>query len=749
MALYKPYRLWDVAFDVVASNWHLICEPDEKGAPKRLRGDVRLPWIVCDHLVCYLAERDLLQDNVICILSDPTKTNLKRVKLKNSAITDIAVMALTKQRLLELDIQGCTELSDRCLPDLIKLSSLQALNLSRCPKVLQNYVYIMDFFLPQLVRLDISYTELSSVHLHFLTRHLPKLLSLNVSGVVKNGDMTFLMPHRHRLTTLVLHDCMILETSLQDICRVKSLRHLDISVAEVDYAFHLTPLMLSTLVQSLPHLVYLDLSGNQVDSNRDEDTPPSTEPDGEKMETDMDQGEMDEPVRKKSYWARFCRQFDFLGLLLIDDYLDELVPAKKVASLSCEANILTALETYKERKSFALAAMNAFFDTIRAVDCKQVVACVEAITSIMNFYPGDGQIQIPGSASLFHLSRTNYRIHFTNQTKQIIILALLQAIEKSSNPKSITLLRNCGLTLLNFDIPVDFYFEFERIVKILISVVRTKDAEGLLPRIYVYMCNSIVCHVEGDKKLLVGRLGIIECMLQLIKTGLDKHRYDEVMETAWSALWNVTDETSFNCERFVEGRGLHYFLESLKEFPDKPDLLRNMMGLIGNVAEVPSLRKYLLEHVEVFIKLLHCKSDGIEVSYNAAGTLSHIASDGPLAWIARNISRDEMLRELEAAIDSWDLNSQRNINYRSFQPILRLLSVHHTYQVQLWAAWAIANLCTVSSEKYCQLLWKEDGCAELESLFNRPGTPDKIKQLLSRSINIYKKYLHDTKNTSN
>lgn len=33
---------------------------------------------------------------------------------------------------------------------------------------------------------------------------------------------------------------------------------------------------------------------------------------------------------------------------------------------------------------------------------------------------------------------------------------------------------------------------------------------------------------------------LFKCMLQLIKTGLDKHRYDEVMETAWSALWNVT-----------------------------------------------------------------------------------------------------------------------------------------------------------------------------------------------------------------
>lgn len=33
---------------------------------------------------------------------------------------------------------------------------------------------------------------------------------------------------------------------------------------------------------------------------------------------------------------------------------------------------------------------------------------------------------------------------------------------------------------------------------------------------------------------------LFKCMLQLIKTGLEKRIYDEVMETAWSALWNVT-----------------------------------------------------------------------------------------------------------------------------------------------------------------------------------------------------------------
>ena len=44
------------------------------------------------------------------------------------------------------------------------------------------------------------------------------------------------------------------------------------------------------------------------------------------------------------------------------------------------------------------------------------------------------------------------------------------------------------------------------------------------------------------------------------------------------------------------------------------------------------------------------------------------------------------------ALDRWDINTKRNINYRSFEPILRLVKVVHTPQCQHWAAWALANL---------------------------------------------------------
>lgn len=122
-----------------------------------------------------------------------------------------------------------------------------------------------------------------------------------------------------------------------------------------------------------------------------------------------------------------------------------------------------------------------------------------------------------------------------------------------------------------------------------------------------------------------------------------------------------------------------------------------MMGLLGNVAEVHDLRHWLMtpEYISVFSDLLDSISDGIEVSYNAAGVISHIASDGPEAWTVKEPSREYVLDRMMKAIDRWDLNSSRNINYRSFEPILYLVKIYDTPECQRWAVWALANLTKV------------------------------------------------------
>ena len=63
-----------------------------------------------------------------------------------------------------------------------------------------------------------------------------------------------------------------------------------------------------------------------------------------------------------------------------------------------------------------------------------------------------------------------------------------------------------------------------------------------------------------------------------------------------------------------------------------------------------------------------------------------------LVWKIPEPSRTEVLERMVVALDRWDINTKRNINYRSFEPILRLVKVVHTPQCQHWAAWALANL---------------------------------------------------------
>lgn len=89
-----------------------------------------------------------------------------------------------------------------------------------------------------------------------------------------------------------------------------------------------------------------------------------------------------------------------------------------------------------------------------------------------------------------------------------------------------------------------------------------------------------------------------------------------------------------------------------------------------------------------------------QVSYNAAGVLAHMASDGPRAWTVSEPARDMVLQRVAAAVERWDLRAERNINYRSFEPILSLLHAHHTPQCQHWAVWALANLTTVYREYF-------------------------------------------------
>lgn len=144
-----------------------------------------------------------------------------------------------------------------------------------------------------------------------------------------------------------------------------------------------------------------------------------------------------------------------------------------------------------------------------------------------------------------------------------------------------------------------------------------------------------------------------------------------------------------------------------------------------------------------------------QVSYNAAGVLAHIASDGADAWTINNPARSEVLVRMVKSIERWNLNAERNINYRSFEPILGLIRCYDTPECQHWAVWALANLTKVSiilaarekvhkyvnqrfcipftaqvyPMKYTRLVADEHGLNLLEELIEHPLPYNRIKVL--------------------
>lgn len=101
------------------------------------------------------------------------------------------------------------------------------------------------------------------------------------------------------------------------------------------------------------------------------------------------------------------------------------------------------------------------------------------------------------------------------------------------------MLRNGSLTLIHFRMPQDVIFEYPRLVNILLLIV-TNDEDDFIQRLGIYLLNSLACQVDGQQKMLVGDLGAIDKMLALIKNRLERRVCDEVLETAWSTMWNVT-----------------------------------------------------------------------------------------------------------------------------------------------------------------------------------------------------------------
>lgn len=182
---------------------------------------------------------------------------------------------------------------------------------------------------------------------------------------------------------------------------------------------------------------------------------------------------------------------------------------------------------------------------------------------------------------------------------------------------------------------------------------------------------------------------------------------DIMLKFTLSALWNLTDESPSTCSMFLEKGGISLYLDVLKFYRGLPSVEMKILGLLNNIAEVPSLRNGLLtrEFISCLRKLL--ASPSIDVSYFAAGIFAHLMSDY-LSWLdfcRRNLIQDQdVATELSTVVLSWKTPENEMVAYRSFNPFLPLLRCETFPEVQLWAVWAIHHVCSKNPGRYCEML---------------------------------------------
>lgn len=436
---------------------------------------------------------------------------------------------------------------------------------------------------------------------------------------------------------------------------------------------------------------------------------------------------------------------DFLGCFSCYNSISSRtnIPAIKIAGESSETHLYNGLEVYaNDRPLFLLDALNHLFELYRDEFIEDKLLGGHLIMNTMEKHLENSRIQISASASLFYVLKywKEENLQLPNFYLKRLILTVINGMEEHIDESAMR--RNCVLIMCRLNLPDDVLFVSDRLIRILLKIFddyvedRHKNPQNDRPEHFVlrtamHLLNILACSVHGSDKTKAGLISIPVAM-NLIRTKTKFKEADEILEVTWSFLWNITDETPDNCKIFLDNcDGMNAFMECIQF--KKSEIIRNMMGLLGNVAEVKELRNRLCrnELIATFRHLLFHTGDGIEIPYNSAGVLVHIMSDGANAWFESSITehdRQSVIEDIETAIDKWDLHSERNINYRSFEPIFRLVEKYDNSICQRWACWALANLTTVYADVYCPLFERENGRVILNQVIENGSVCDAVKR---------------------
>ncbi|CAF1358197.1 unnamed protein product [Rotaria sordida] len=701
-------------------------------------------------------------------------------------------------QLSELYFRSCLFITNKSISKyLLSHELIEIIDLRDCNITYEIFQLLTNYF-PRLTTLYIGHTEskidekINSIEF-FPTNHIdtkcflikPKLKYLSLEGIhntMSNGPIEEIFYHSltqsseqiryvdlsrnsaienliyidcfKQINSLILYDILpsVIESSIDSICCLQTLVLLDLSFnrrIQEPQNYSRPTIILAKLIRSLPKLLSLDISGTNLAGAFSFDQ--SEELNYIKKELSINEQENFTIQSSIAGLLLLKHELEFLGLFDVDERgsARRWLPAKKITGEHSEEMIVTSLSYYMERPSMLTHIMAHLFRLYNHYTIQNPFDAGKLVMDGMEKHLHDRSLQTSGSACLYYVvdlfqTESDIMLEKYNDYLKRLLITILNAM--NAHLQHSPMIRNGLLTIsrMQMHVPNHIMNAFEQTVTVLIKFISLylNDSvvhEQILLHNALSVLNHVACSVDGQEKLFIGYAGAIEVAVGIIRRFLIKKTSCEIVEVAWTLLWNITDETPENCRRFIEdNNGLQTFHECLDLWSDKRDLVRNMLGLLGNVAEVKELRHYLVTplHMEKFrILLKRSQQNDIEIPYNCGGILANILSDGLEAWtITSSIEQSIVNQEIYDSVQTWDLHRQRTINYRSLAPILRLLNENYPSGCIMWAVWAMTNLTTVLPEKYCTLVRNEIGEPLLSQILYSDKMGEPIRNLAQAAL---------------
>ena len=219
-----PRSLWQQCLDYCIQHPNTLCHIVKPGGHYILYNWVYLPMEVCHSLQdAFINSSQTLDDRVMNLFTDTSRTRLKRLILRDSFVTDSTLTKLLEHDITQLDVSGCSRLSSNVVRAInSKCRNLRILNIGGSTGIPFHWERPPDGSEPA----DIEETRVFRCpQLEMFTVHDLKAAATRNQEQVLTLIANLLQP-LHALTYLDLSGCWVHLDNLEQIGQLHLLRSL-------------------------------------------------------------------------------------------------------------------------------------------------------------------------------------------------------------------------------------------------------------------------------------------------------------------------------------------------------------------------------------------------------------------------------------------------------------------------------------------------------------------------------------------